>query len=560
MAYNPNVLQTFRPGELDDGSSDLSRPRKNSANATVDSEKGQNPGLFHDEDKWVTGTKLFIIMAGLVMVCFLLLLDISIVTTAVPTITSRFHSLVDVGWYGAAYQLATAALMPLTGKIYSNLNTKKCFLVFLLVFELGSLLCAIATSSKMFMVGRAVAGMGASGLQNGALTIIAGCAPMTKRPFLIGTLFGIGSLGLVCGPLIGGALTEYVSWRWCFYINLPIGVAVTIVLVLTHVPDNVTKPLAVSVLRDLHNILDLIGFAIFAPACVMLLMAVQFGGNRYAWHSPQVIGLFCGGGIMTILWLTWNFHKGDAALIPYSMLQRRVTWSSCLFYCFITSAMFTTTYYLPIYFQGVRGHRPTVAGVYLLPSILCQLASAPFAGKAVSHYGYYLPWAVAGGILGSIGYGCLSTLAPNTSAASWAGFQILIGFSRGFALQVPFVAVQNSLPMTQIPTAMSLIVFSSTIGGALFLSLADTIITNSLRSLLPRFVPIAEADSIIDAGIYNFRQVATSQTLPGVLEAFARSIDRVFYMATALALLSFLFAWGMGWYDIRRQRSAQSRG
>ncbi|GAM90038.1 hypothetical protein ANO11243_080780 [Dothideomycetidae sp. 11243] len=512
-----------------------------------------------EDDKWVSGPKLVIIMAGLVLVCFVLLLDVSIVTTAVPTITSRFHSLVDVGWYGAAYQLCTAALMPLTGKIYSNLNTKKCFLAFLFVFELGSLLCAVATSSKMFIVGRAVAGMGASGLQNGALTIIAGCAPMPKRPFLIGNLFGIGSLGLVCGPLVGGVLTEYASWRWCFYINLPIGAVIAMLLVFTHIPDNVAKPPPMQVLRDLHNILDLVGFAIFAPACIMLLMAVQFGGNQYAWGSAQVIGLFCGAGVALIIWLGWGYHKGDAALIPFSMLCQRVTWSSCLFYCFITSAMFTSTYYLPIYFQGVRGHTPTVAGVYMLPSILCQLTSAPFVGKAVGRWGYYLPGAVAGGVLGSIGYGLLATLSPTTSASKWAGYQILVGFSRGFGLQMPFVAVQNLLPMAQIPTAMGLVVFSSTIGGALVLSFADTIITNSLRTLLPRYVPAADVEAIIVAGIYNFRRVADPQDLPGVLEAYARSIDRVFYLTMALALMSFACSWGMGWHDIRKPRPSAAK-
>ena len=133
---------------------------------------------------------------------------------AIPKITSDFHSLPDVGWYGAAYQLASATLQPLTGKVYFNFDNKWSFFGFLMFFELGSLICGVATSSNMLIVGRAVAGMGSAGLVNGALTIIAGCVPMPKRPAMIGIMMGVGQLGLVGGPLFGGLFTQYATWRW----------------------------------------------------------------------------------------------------------------------------------------------------------------------------------------------------------------------------------------------------------------------------------------------------------------------------------------------------------
>ncbi|SLM41028.1 Tetracycline resistance protein TetB/drug resistance transporter [Lasallia pustulata] len=333
-----------------------------------------------EEHQWVTGIQLLTIMATICLVCFLMLLDTSIIVTAIPNITSDFHSLPDVGWYGSAYQLASATLLPLAGNLYTNFNSKWTFLTFFGIFELGSLLCGVATSSKMLIVGRAVAGIGTSGIQNGAFTIIAECVPMPKRPALIGFVMGVSQLGLVIGPLIGGALTQYTTWRWCFYINLPIGGLVAVVLFFVNVPEQMPKLKAISVVRTLPTKLDLIGFAIFAPAAIQLLLALQYGGNQFAWNSSTVIGLFCGAGATSLVFLAWDYYKGDAAMIPLSMIRKRTVWSSCLVYGFLMSQLFCTSYYLPIYFQGVKGVSPTLSGAYLLPSILSQLFLAVGSG------------------------------------------------------------------------------------------------------------------------------------------------------------------------------------
>lgn len=232
----------------------------------------------------------------------------------------------------------------------------------------------------MLIVGRAVAGLGSSGLINGALTIIAACVPLAKRPVYLGFMMSIGQLGIAFGPLIGGALTEYTTWRWCFYINLPIGGVTAALLLLVTIPDRTAKTRDVSLLTVLREKLDVVGFAIFAPSAIQFLLALQWGGTKYRWGSAMTIGLLCGAAGTLACFLAWEHRRGDAAMIPFSMVRNRIVWCSCLVIFFFLGAMLSMSYYLPIYFQAVKGVSPTLSGVYLLPSILSQMLLAMLSG------------------------------------------------------------------------------------------------------------------------------------------------------------------------------------
>ncbi|KAE8153599.1 major facilitator superfamily domain-containing protein [Aspergillus avenaceus] len=496
------------------------------------------------DSEWVTGFKLLNIITAIALVCFLMLLDTSIISTAIPRITSEFHSLADVGWYGSAYQLASAAILPLTGRVYTNLSTK-----------LGSLICAVATSSNMLIVGRAVAGMGGSGILSGAFTIVSGCVPISRRPTLIGMVMGVWQIGLAAGPLIGGALTEYTTWRWCFYINLPVGGLVAIMLAFVNIPEVLPKQKFTTAIRALPGQLDLVGFALFAPSAIQLLLALQYGGNQFVWHSSQVIGLFCGAGTTFILFLLWDYEQGDKAMIPFSMIRKTIVWSSSLSYGLLMAQIFCGLWYLPQYFQGVKNDSPLVSGVHILPSILAHLCGAVVSGKLIERVGYYLPIMLVSAALTAMSNGLLSTLSPHTSTGKWIGYQILLGISRSFGVQIPVIAVQNALPPPQIPIATALVMFSQTLAGALFLSFSDTIFTNSLSTLIPAYAPSVNPRTVIHAGATGFRSYVSEQQLAGVVLAYAKSVDRVFYLTTGTACACFFFSCFMGWKDIRPRKS-----
>ncbi|KAL9080588.1 MAG: hypothetical protein Q9157_000643 [Trypethelium eluteriae] len=447
-----------------------------------------------------------------------------------------------------------AAPQLLTGKIYTRFSTKWTFLVFLGIFELGSVLCGAAVSSRMLIVARAVAGMGAAGITTGAITIISSCAPLEKRPALIGYLTGFNQLGLVAGPLIGGAFTSYTTWRWCFYVNIPVGAVAAVAIALLHIPEQTTKASPLSVLRRLHHYLDLVGFVLFAPAVLQLLLALQYGGNVYAWNSSQVIGLFCGSAATSVVWIFWNYSRGKDASLPFSLIGQTAVWTSGIYQALIQTAIYGIIYFLPIYFQAVDNASPMLSGVYLLPTILSQLVMAVSSGKIMSTIGYALPSAIFSTVFLSVASGLYSLLGPNSPVGEWIGFQIIGGIGSGAGLQVAIVAVQAVIKGPELPSAMAFLVCVQFLGPAIALALYNVIFDTSLRSQLTQKAPHLNATAIIDSGATGFRDQVQPSDLPPLLSAYATSIDRVFYLVTGLSAARIICLWGMGWHDIRKKK------
>ncbi|KAJ9195498.1 hypothetical protein DTO164E3_6811 [Paecilomyces variotii] len=502
----------------------------------------------------LTGIKLYILFAAVLFSTFLMALNGSIVSTAIPQITSHFKSLDDIGWYGSAYLVSTCCLQPLAGKFYTHFPIKQTYITFSVIFFIGSVICGSATSSKMLIAGRAIQGIGGAGLLNGAFTTIAAAAPKDKKPMLVGAGMGISTLGSVVGPLIGGAFTQHVSWRWCFYINLPPGGLAILILSTLSIPEQMEKrPVWINLKNIVTEELDLIGFALFAPACVMFLLAMIWGGTTYPWRSSTIIGLFCGAFATLLVCVAWVMYRGDKAMIPPNIARKRLVIFGCFTSCFQMGAVLLLSYYLPIWFQVVKNASPTMSGVMILPTAIAQILGAVLAGKFVELIGYCTAWALFGCTLSSIGAGLMTTFLPSTGAGPWIGYQILMGTGRGSVLQMPITAIQNLLPAQDVAIASSQVFFFQYLGGAIFLAVGETIFTNGLRSSLQTYAPNVDAQTIINAGASGVRSTAPPADLAAVLLAYNHALVHTFYLALGGSAASFLTGFGMGWQRIPRK-------
>lgn len=321
------------------------------------------------------------------------------------------------------------ASQPLAGKTYTLFPKKSAYLIYLALFEIGSLVCALAPTSNTLIAGRAIAGAGASGVFAGGFAVLTVIVPLHKRAIFIGTMSSTFAVASIVGPPIGGALTQNVSWRWCFYINLPIGgLAAFIVFLFFHVKQAPTENVA---LIEKLKSLDAIGFILFAGSITMLLLALQFGGVTYSWRSSVIIGLFVGCGVTMALFVAWQLHFGDSALIPPRLFTNRNVGLIMASSFFVNGPFQTIVYWLPIWFQAILGASPTGSGVRYLPTVIADVLSSTIGAGIVMKLGIWNPFLMFAEAMVSLGAGLLTTLHPGSSAGHWIGYQIFggIGYS-----------------------------------------------------------------------------------------------------------------------------------
>ncbi|KAJ6603604.1 putative efflux pump antibiotic resistance protein [Mycena vulgaris] len=515
----------------------------------------------HEADGFPHGIKLALLTLALCLSVFLVALDNTIIATAIPKITDQFKSLDDVGWYGSAYLLTTAATQLLFGKFYTFLPIKWVYVAAITIFEIGSVICGAAPTSNALIVGRAIAGLGSAGIFSGAMIIVANTVPLAKRPMYSGLIGGMYGIASVAGPLMGGAFTDRLTWRWCFYINLPIGaITLAVVIFLFKMPrSGVVKPEPATFTQRLA-LFDPWGTLVFVPAIVCLLLALQWGGSKYPWKSARIIALFCVFGVLISIFIGIQVWKQDRATIPPRILKQRSIWSSAAYSFAIGAAFFILAFYLPIWFQAIRGVSAVHSGIDNLPMILSLVVASIFAGGLITKIGYYSPFMIASSLLTAIGTGLISTLKVNSSHKKWMSFEIICGLGVGLGMQQPMLAAQNVLVLKDVPIGTSIIMFSQTLGGALFISIAQNVFTNKLVSGLLANVPGVSPVLVLSAGATSLKDAVAPEFLAGVLEAYNQALVSAFYVAIAMSCLSLLGALVVEWRSIKGKNIEMAMG
>ena len=509
-----------------------------------------------DGEVQLHGLKLALVILAIYLSVLCVALDNTVIATAIPSITDEFHSIDDVGWYGSAYLLCEAAFQLFFGKLYTVFGTKWIYLFALGLFEVGSAVCASAPSSAVFILGRAIAGVGSAGIFSGVALIIARTIRLERRPIFVSAFGAIYGLASVSGPLVGGALTTHVSWRWCFYINLPAGAVTLVFIMVVYRPKRTGQAYTdTQGWKDKVVSLDFLGTAFFLPAICSLLLALQWGGTTYAWNNWRIILILVLFGVLMVAFCLVQWRKQDKGTLPPRILCQRSVAAAVWFGFFIVGSMFSMVYYLPIWFQAIEGVNAMESGVRSIALVLSLTAASLTAGVTISTVvGYYTPFMIASSVLASIGGGMLSLLKVDSKPNSWIGYQILYGIGIGFGMQQTLIAVQTVLSDTDVPIGMAVINFAQTLGGALSISVASNVFNNRLVSNLRQVLPDLDPSQLVAAGATNIRDLVPAKSLADVLQAYNEAVTQTFLVPIVFAALSLLGSLTLEWRSVKKDK------
>ncbi|KAI1205122.1 major facilitator superfamily domain-containing protein [Annulohypoxylon truncatum] len=510
---------------------------------------------------YLSSWRLATVIGSLCLGIFLFGLDINIIGVAIPHITTEFKSLYDVAWYGSAYMLTITAFQPLFGNLYKYFNAKIVYLISLFTFEVGSAICAAAPVSSVLIFGRALLGLGAAGLLQGALAIIGQVVTVDKVPLYQGIVVSSMAISVCFGPVIGGALTEYASWRWCFWINVPAGVfVILVVLIFVPLGRSSNKVNGALPLREKLRHMDLPGLVLFLGTICCLLLVLTWGGQTYAWKDSKIIGLFIGFGLLLICFCFWLVRQGDVAIIPLRVLKKRSIYvgSVALLGYGILSVVYG--YYLPILFQSAQGASTTESGLRYIALVGPQIVALVIVGGFVSTWGYYVPYMIAGGIVCSVGAGLLTTVGLTTPTVKWAAYLVLTGLGLGMAAQLPYTALQAVLEPGDVATGNAIAVFSFHLAGAIGTAIGQNLLISGLYHAVPRYTNAVSPAEVIQAGATGLSTVATSpEVLYALRSAYRDAVRWTIILGLAGICMTIPAACAMEWVNIKKVAEARLR-
>ncbi|KAK4561052.1 hypothetical protein LTR86_005007 [Recurvomyces mirabilis] len=464
------------------------------------------PAIEPYEPEYPTGAKFYAIVLSLCMVLVLWGMDETIVGTAVPAITDHFHTVADA-----------------------------------------------ATSSKMFIVGRAICGLGTSGMSSGCFTLMVLLFPLRRRPMYQGCFGIIEAAAVLMAPILGGVLTEKLSWRWCSWISLPLGVPTLLVMAFFLTNPRVEGGEGMT-RKELISQLDLIGNVCFVPSITCLFVALGGAGVTYPWSDWRVIVPLVVFVVLLVAFIWQQYRKQDAATIPPRIIKQRNIIASIIFICCCNSSQTVIQYYIPTYFQAVRGFSPAKSGYMLLPFNISFSIGMLMIGSGTSIFGYFTPFMIFASIIMPVSTGLMTTWALDTPLVTLLVYSGFVGFASGVGFMGPQSAVQSTLPHSDIPLGIAIVLFPQHFGPALFLAAAQSIFTNQLVENL-KGLPGLSADMIEHTGLTELKALVNGENLQEALRSFDKSLTQMWYLCVALACMTIVGSLLMEWRSVKQKKT-----
>ncbi|SOD86917.1 MDR family MFS transporter [Streptomyces sp. Ag109_G2-15] len=479
---------------------------------------------------------VFVPIGALLLGLLLAALDQTIVSTALPTIVSDLGGLEHLSWVVTAYLLASTAATPLWGKLGDQYGRKRLFQTAIVIFLIGSALCGMAQNMGELIGFRALQGLGGGGLIVLSMAIVGDIVPPRERgryQGLFGAVFGATS---VLGPLLGGVFTEHLSWRWVFYVNLPVGVvALAVIATALRIPR-----------RAAHHVIDYLGTFLIAAVATCLVLVASLGGTTWAWGSAQIIGLAVLGVVLAVAFVAVERRAAEPVL-PLKLFRIRTFTLAAVISFIVGFAMFGAMTYLPTFLQVVHGISPTLSGVHMLPMVIGLLLSSTVSGQIVSRTGRWKVFPITGTAVTAIGLLLLHRLDEHSSTAVMSVYFFVFGLGLGLVMQVLILIVQNAVSYEDLGVATSGATFFRSIGASFGVAIFGTVFASGLGDKLTdafrgvRLPPGVSADTLKS----DPRGIAALPPAlrPAALQAYASSITDVFLYAAPVAFLGFVLAW-----------------
>ncbi|KAJ3933806.1 MAG: MFS general substrate transporter [Lentinula lateritia] len=491
-----------------------------------------------DQTNLLPVRQVVIVFLALSLCALVTSLDSLIVSTSLPTVSAVFNAGSVSSWVPSAYLLTSTAFQPLYGRLSDIFGRKSTLCLAMTVYFVGNLAAGFSDSIIQLIVCRGIAGAGGGGISSMLQIMVSDIVPLRERGKYVGISAGVIALGYAFGPIIGGVLAEKASWRWCFWVTLPLSVVATIMAVI-YAPF---KPMSGGIVQKL-KIIDYPGIVLTLGGCTLIMLPLIWGGITYPWNSVIVLAPLCCGVFVVVLFCLWEWKVAKLPIVPMHIFKHVTVVG--VYICMFANGFvfFSALYYLPLFFQVVLGYSPTYSGTFLLPVVMSQVVSSLTAGLAVSHTGKYRTVVYTGFALSAIGCGCISIFNASTSKAVMVVLMLLTGFGNGMTMQTTTVAAQASVARKDMSIVTAVRNFVRMLGGAIALPVASSLLNNAIRDFMKNLgfpsstiSPVIDKPSLLNSpSAISSLSISPSQAADILSKGYIKGFRDVFLLNAAMS-------------------------